>query len=150
MIVPRRARAGVSIIEAAALKRSGVLFLVQVQTCHGRRSARVRARILPGEFLVQTTAEPWPGPGRAVSVHHRDGAPDPGGVRVREGGIRSAAAACARRVVAASIGIGAVFGIGKVCRVVVAVARTALVVVRVFHLVPGLVCYGCMLCCIFW
>jgi hypothetical protein len=141
-VVPRQARRARTLVSieaaAAALERSGILFLMQVQTRHRRRSARVRTRrVLPGELLVQTTAEP----GRALSVHRRDGALDPGGVRVREGGERPAAAtvACARSV-AASIGFGAVFRIGIVCRVI-AVARTALVVIRVFHLVPGL-CYA--------
>jgi hypothetical protein len=83
----------------------------------------VRGRVLPGELLKQAAAEP----GRALSVHRRDGALDPGGVRVREGG---------ERAVAVAAPLGAVFRIGIVCRIVV--ARTALVVIWVFHSVPGL------------
>jgi len=89
--------------------------------------------VIPGELLEQTTAEP----GRALSVHRRDGALDPGGVRVREGGERS---------VAVAPSIGAVFRIGIVCRI--AVARTALVVIRVFHSVPGL-CVTHTFVCVF-
>ena len=111
-----------ALIEAASAIESPVILLVQIQAGHGRGRARWRAP--PRELLEQTAAEP----GRLLSVHGRDGALDAGG------GIRVGVGVEWWLRVAASV--GALFGIRIV--LCVAIVRTATVVVRVLHPIPGL------------